>query len=120
MLEAYKKVKANKGSAEINQQNLESYAKDLKGNLYKLWNRMRSESYFPKAVREVQIPKKSGGKPGLGIPIDIDIKGFFDNIDQDLLLKGYNVLHQRKVGDNVYRRMVESRIWERWRDKQSD
>ena len=61
VLEAYKKVKANDGSAGIDQQSLESYAKDLKGNLYKLWNRMTSGCYFPQAVREVQIPKKSGG-----------------------------------------------------------
>ncbi|MDP9079015.1 MAG: group II intron reverse transcriptase/maturase [Bacteroidota bacterium] len=128
---------------------MESYAKDLKGNLYKLWNRMTSGSYFPQAVREVQIPKKSGGKRSLGIPtisdriaqevvksflepkvdstfhadsygyrkgkdahqalqaatnrcrhyswvIDMDIKGFFDNIDHGLLLKGLRYYTKEK------------------------
>jgi len=140
VLEAYKKVQAKGGSAGVDQQNLTDYAKDLKGNLYKLWNRMTSGSYFPTAVREVKIPKQSGGTRNLGIPtvtdriaqqvvksylepkvdssfhrdsygyrkgknahqalemtksrcrrfawvIDMDIKGFFDNIDHDLVMK---------------------------------
>ncbi len=138
--EAYKSVRANRGSAGIDQVSLDDYEKDLKGNLYKLWNRLTSGSYFPDNVREVQIPKKSGGYRGLGIPtvsdrvaqqvvksylepkvdgkfhadsygyrrgksahdaletakqrcykyrwvIDLDIKGFFDNIDHDLMMK---------------------------------
>jgi RNA-directed DNA polymerase len=144
VLEAYKKVKSNGGSAGVDQQDLESYAKDVRGNLYKLWNRMTSGSYFPAAVREVKIPKKSGGERSLGIPtindriaqevvksylepkvdssfhrdsfgyrkgknahqaleiaksrcrgydwvIDMDIKGFFDNIDHELVMKALKV-----------------------------
>ena len=137
---AYKKVKANKGSAGIDGMNFEKYEKHLTNNLYKLWNRMSSGSYFPKAVKAVEIPKKKGGTRRLGIPtiddriaqmtakmiveptidrlfhkdsygyrpnksaidavemarkrcwehdyvIDLDIKGMFDNIDHELLMK---------------------------------
>jgi len=137
---AYKKVKANKGSAGIDGMNFEKYEERLKDNLYKLWNRMSSGSYFPKAVKAVEIPKKNGGNRRLGIPtiddriaqmtakilvepkidpffhvdsygyrpnksaidavgiarkrcwkydyvIDLDIKGMFDNIDHELLMK---------------------------------
>ena len=137
---AYKKVKANKGSAGIDGMNFEKYEKHLTNNLYKLWNRMSSGSYFPKAVKAVEIPKKNGGTRRLGIPtiddriaqmtakmiveptidrlfhkdsygyrpkksaidavgmarkrcwehdyvIDLDIKGMFDNIDHELLMK---------------------------------
>ena len=65
---AYKKVKANQGSAGVDKESLEMFQKDLSGNLYKLWNRMASGSYFPKPVREVAIPKASGGTRKLGIP----------------------------------------------------
>jgi RNA-directed DNA polymerase len=65
---AYKKVKANQGSAGVDKESLEDFQKDLSGNLYKLWNRMASGSYFPKPVREVAIPKASGGTRKLGIP----------------------------------------------------
>ena len=138
--EAYKSVRENKGSAGIDQVSLENYGQELKGNLYKLWNRLTSGCYFLLNVREVRIPKKSGGYRGLGIPtvndriaqqvvksylepkvdgtfhpdsygyrkgknahqamemakrrcfvnrwvIDLDIKGFFDNIDHGLMMK---------------------------------
>lgn len=65
---AYKAVKANKGSQGVDDVSLEAYEEDLQGNLYKLWNRMRSGSYLPRAVREVEIGKRSGGKRPLGIP----------------------------------------------------
>ena len=51
--EAYKKVKSNRGSAGVDRQSLEAFEKDLKNNLYKIWNRMSSGSYFPPAVRVV-------------------------------------------------------------------
>jgi group II intron reverse transcriptase/maturase len=138
--EAYKRVKANRGAAGVDRQSLEAFEEDLEGNLYKLWNRMSSGSYFPPAVRRVEIPKGGGGKRPLGIPtvtdriaqtvakmylepevepvfhldsygyrpgksaldavatarkrcwrkdwvIDLDIKGFFDNLDHDLTLR---------------------------------
>lgn len=68
VLDAYKKVKANKGVGGIDGIDFDEYEKNLKGNLYKLWNRMSSGSYFPKAVRGVEIPKKNGKKRLLGIP----------------------------------------------------
>lgn len=139
--EAYKKVKANRGAAGVDGQSLADFEKDLKGNLYKLWNRMSSGSYFPPPVRLVEIPKGNTGKTRpLGIPtvsdriaqmvvklmlephvephfhkdsygyrpgksaldavgvtrqrcwrrnwvIDLDIKGFFDNLDWDLVMR---------------------------------
>ena len=140
MYHAYRKVKANKGSPGMDGTSFEDYEKNLKNNLYKLWNRMSSGSYFPKPVMAVEIPKKNGGIRVLGIPtiedriaqmtatlyigssldrmfhedsygyrpsksaldavgkarercwkydyvIDLDIKGLFDNIDHDLLMK---------------------------------
>lgn len=138
--EAYKRVKANDGAAGVDWQTIEEFEEDLVNNLFKLWNRMSSGSYFPKAVRRVEIPKDDGGKRPLGIPtisdriaqavvklvlepelekqfhpdsygyrpeksaqeavgvarlrcwrndwvLDLDIKGFFDNIDHELLLR---------------------------------
>lgn len=138
--EAYKRVKANKGAAGIDEQSIEDLEKNLKRNLYKIWNRMSSGSYFPPPVKTVKIPKKNGGERQLGIPtvadriaqqvvkarlepavdplfhadsygyrpgksaldavgqarqrcwrydwvVDLDIRGFFDNLDQNLLLR---------------------------------
>jgi len=138
--EAYKRVKANHGAAGIDEQSITDFERNLKGNLYKIWNRMSSGSYFPPPVRTVKIPKANGGERKLGIPtvsdriaqqvvksrlepavdplfhpdsygyrpgksaldavgqarqrcwrydwiIDLDIKGFFDNIPKDLLLR---------------------------------
>jgi len=140
VLEAYERVKANKGAAGVDGQSLEDFGKKLKKNLYKIWNRMSSGSYFPPPVRTVKIPKKNGGERKLGIPsvadriaqqvvkarlepvldpmfhvdsygyrpgksaldavgqarqrcwrydwvLDLDILGFFDNLDQNLLLR---------------------------------
>jgi len=138
--EAYKAVKSNKGAAGVDGQTLEQFEADLKGNLYKIWNRMSSGSYFPPPVRAVPIPKKSGGERILGVPtvsdriaqmvvkqliepdletiflpdsygyrpgksaldaigvtrkrcwrydwvLEFDIKGLFDNLPHDLLMK---------------------------------
>ncbi len=55
--DAYIKVKENKGAAGVDNETIEEFEKDLKDNLYKIWNRMSSGSYFPPAVRMVEIPK---------------------------------------------------------------
>ena len=65
---AYKVVRANAGAAGVDQQSLEDFGRNLKDNLYKLWNRMSSGSYFPPPVKAVVIPKKSGGERTLGVP----------------------------------------------------
>ena len=70
--EAWKKVKANQGGAGIDSQTIADFEADLGNNLYKLWNRMASGSYFPSAVRRVDIPKASGGMRPLGIPTVAD------------------------------------------------
>jgi RNA-directed DNA polymerase len=138
--EAYLKVKANKGAEGVDRQSIQDFEKDLKNNLYKLWNRLSSGSYFPPPVRAVSIPKRTGGQRPLGIPtvadriaqavvkiylepvvepyfhpdscgyrpkksaleavgvarkrcwrydwvIDLDIKGFFDNLDHELVMR---------------------------------
>jgi RNA-directed DNA polymerase len=138
--EAYKAVRSNRGAAGVDDQTLEQFDEDPRGNLYKIWNRMSSGSYFPPPVRAVTIPKKSGGERILGVPtvgdriaqmvvkqliepdldpiflpdsygyrpgksaldaievtrkrcwkydwiLEFDIKGLFDNLPHDLLLK---------------------------------
>jgi len=137
---AWKQVKANKGAAGVDSETIADFERNLKDNLYKIWNRMSSGSYFPPPVRAVAIPKKTGGERLLGIPavsdriaqtvvkmyleplvepkfhedsygyrpgksaiqaikvtrqrcwrynwvLEFDIKGLFDNIDHDLLMK---------------------------------
>lgn len=137
--EAYKKVKANQGAAGVDGENLTMFEERLADNLYKVWNRLSSGTYFPPPVKEVEIPKADGKTRKLGIPtvgdrvaqmvvkdyleprmeaifhessfgyrpkrnahdaltkarrncwlfnwvIDLDIKGFFDNIDHEKLL----------------------------------
>jgi RNA-directed DNA polymerase len=68
VMDAWKRVKANKGSAGIDNVTIIDFEGNLKCNLYKLWNRMSSGSYFPDAVKLVDIPKSSGGTRPLGIP----------------------------------------------------
>jgi RNA-directed DNA polymerase len=140
VLDGYKAVKENKGAAGVDKQTLTDFEEDWKGNLYKIWNRMSSGSYFPPPVKEVELPKSDGGKRILGIPtvsdriaqqvvkkqleplvekhfhedsygyrpkksaleaigvarercwkynwvLDLDIKGFFDNINHELMLE---------------------------------
>ncbi|HEX9262196.1 MAG TPA: group II intron reverse transcriptase/maturase [Candidatus Bathyarchaeia archaeon] len=138
--DAFKRVKANGGAAGVDGESIAEFESDLKGNLFKLWNRMSSGSYFPPPVRTVEIPKDSGGTRRLGIPtvsdriaqmvvklylepevephfhqdsygyrlgksaieavgvarqrcwrydwvVDLDIKGFFDNLDHGLVMR---------------------------------
>ncbi|HEY6642470.1 MAG TPA: group II intron reverse transcriptase/maturase [Povalibacter sp.] len=138
--DAFQRVKANGGSAGVDQESIEVFESTLGDNLYKLWNRMGSGSYFPPPVKAVPIPKKSGGTRILGVPtvadrvaqtvvkmvlepqlepvfdcnsfgyrpgrsaldavalvrrrcweydwvVEFDVKGLFDNIDHELLLR---------------------------------
>lgn len=68
VMEAFKLVKASHGAGGVDGINIEQYEERLKDNLYKLWNRMSSGSYFPKSVKGVEIPKKDGRMRLLGIP----------------------------------------------------
>ena len=69
---AYQCVKANGGSAGVDLESIEKFESRLKANLYKLWNRLSSGSYFPPAVKGVPIPKKTGGVRMLGVPTVAD------------------------------------------------
>jgi RNA-directed DNA polymerase len=66
--EAYRQVAANKGAPGVDEQTLGEFEAGLEGNLYKIWNRMSSGSYFPPPVRAVEIPKPAGGVRLLGVP----------------------------------------------------
>ncbi|MEE9302239.1 MAG: group II intron reverse transcriptase/maturase [Thiotrichaceae bacterium] len=72
VIEAYKRVKANKGSAGVDDQSLADFDQNLKSNLYKLWNRLSSGSYQPPPVLQVEIPKSDGGVRYLGVPTVAD------------------------------------------------
>jgi RNA-directed DNA polymerase len=66
--EAFKRVKANQGAAGVDGQSIADFEADLSNNLYKLWNRLSSGSYFPPPVKRVDIPKANGGTRPLGCP----------------------------------------------------
>ena len=70
--EAFQRVKANGGSAGVDGESIAKFEEHLGDNLYKLWNRMGSGSYFPPPVKAVPIPKKSGGMRMLGVPTVAD------------------------------------------------
>lgn len=70
--EAYRQVKANQGAPGVDGESIAAFEQHLKGNLYKLWNRMSSGSYFPPAVRKVEIPKGDGRVRILGVPTVAD------------------------------------------------
>ncbi len=66
--EAFKAVKANAGAAGVDKQSIEDFETNQKDNLYRIWNRMSSGSYFPPPVKAVTIPKRNGGERILGVP----------------------------------------------------
>ena len=71
--EAWRQVKANKGAPGVDGQDLDAFEADLEGNLYKVWNRMSSGTWFPPPVRAVEIPKPHGdGTRLLGVPTIAD------------------------------------------------
>src|SRR6185503_21024630 len=70
--EAFDRVKANKGAAGVDGVSIGQFEADLRNNLYKIWNRMSSGTYFPPPVRAVEIPKTGGGVRVLGVPTVAD------------------------------------------------
>ncbi len=70
--DAYKRVKANRGAAGVDGQSVTEFEENQSANLYKLWNRLASGSYFPPPVRRVEIPKGDGRTRPLGIPTVAD------------------------------------------------
>lgn len=94
--EAYKKVKRNKGAAGIDKESLEDFDRDASKNLYKIWNRMSSGSYFPKGVREVSIPKADGKKRKLGIPT------VSDRIAQEVVRTYIEPRLEKEFSENSY------------------
>ena len=68
VVRAWQRVKANNGTYGVDGETIKQFESNLKSNLYKIWNRMSSGSYFPPPVKTVAIPKKTGGERKLGIP----------------------------------------------------
>jgi retron-type reverse transcriptase len=66
--EAWRRVKANDGAEGVDEESIQAFEANLRGNLFKVWNRMSSGSYMPPPVRAVEVPKKSGGSRLLGVP----------------------------------------------------
>lgn len=117
VLEAYRRAKANQGAAGIDGESLSTFEADLTGNLYKLWNRMSSGSYFPQPVKQVQIPKKNGGVRILGVPTVADRiaqQVVVDRIGGDL----FGVFHPDSHGYQLNKSAVDAvanirqRCWE--------
>ena len=106
--EAYKAVKSNAGAAGVDGQTIEQFDADLQRNLYKLWNRMSSGSYFPPPVRAVSIPKKTGGQRILGVPTVADriaqmvVKQLIEpDLDQIFLADSYGYRPKKSALDAV-------------------
>lgn len=94
--EAYKEVKANQGAAGVDGQSLQQFEQRLGPNLYRVWNRLSSGSYFPPAVKGVAIPKKNGGERILGIPT------VADRIAQTVVKKVFEPLVEPFFDENSY------------------
>ncbi len=94
--DAYKRVKANQGAAGVDGQSIEQFEEELEHNLYRLWNRLSSGSYFPLAVRRVDIPKGDGQRRPLGIPT------VSDRIAQMVVLRYLEPLVEPLFHDDSY------------------
>jgi len=115
--EAFDAVKANAGAAGVDGVSIEEFERDLKDNLYKIWNRMSSGSYFPPPVKAVAIPKKSGGERILGVPTVADrvaqmvVKQTFEPIVEPIFLPdSYGYRPGRSALDAV--RVTRQRCWQ--------
>ena len=127
--EAYKAVKSNHGAAGVDKETIEQFEANLKGNLYKLWNRMSSGSYFPPPVRAVSIPKKSGGERILGVPTVADrvaqmvVKQLIEPDLDPIFLADSVRLSTRKIGTRCHRchasALLEIRLGSRVRHQRS-
>jgi RNA-directed DNA polymerase len=113
---AYKAVKGNAGAAGVDKQTIEEFEKDLKGNLFKIWNRMSSGSYYPPPVKAVAIPKKNGGERILGVPTVTDrvaqmvVKQVIEpTIESSFLPDSYGYRPGRSALDAV--RVTRERCW---------
>ncbi|OVE80272.1 hypothetical protein BVY02_00820 [bacterium J17] len=93
---AWKRVRANRGAAGVDGISLSEFERDLKSNLYKLWNRMSSGSYFPRAVRRVSIPKKDGSTRALGIPT------VYDRVAQEVVRAKLEPLLESEFHEDSY------------------
>lgn len=116
VLESYRTVKANRGGVGVDQESIEAFEKNLKGNLYKLWNRLSSGSYFPPPVKGVAIPKKTGGIRMLGVPTVADrVAQTVGKVTLEPLLEP--IFHQDSYGYRPGRsaldavRVVRERCW---------
>ena len=107
--EAYQRVKANKGAAGVDGQSVEQFEQDLSNNLYRLWNRMSSGSYFPPPVKAVEIPKASGGVRILGVPT------VADRIAQTVVAMHLERLVEPVFHPDSYGYRPGGRRWTRWR-----
>ncbi len=113
--ESYKKVRANKGSSGVDGVSLQQFEEKLSDNLYKVWNRLSSGSYFPPAVKEVEIPKKDGGKRLLGIPTVGDrvaqmvVKDYLEpRLEKEFLNQSYGYLKSdKKISELSGKRRLE-------------
>jgi RNA-directed DNA polymerase len=115
--EAYKDVKANRGAAGVDGQSLQKFEQSLGPNLYRIWNRLSSGSYFPPAVKGVAIPKKSGGERILGIPTVSDriaqtvVKKIFEPLVEPIFHENsYGYRPNRSAHDAL--NIVRRRCWE--------
>lgn len=72
VMDAYERIKANKGASGVDEMSMEQFDENYKKHLYRIWNQMSSGSYMPPAVKLVEIPKKGGGYRPLGIPTIAD------------------------------------------------
>lgn len=113
---AYELVKANKGAAGIDDITLEEFESNLKDNLYKIWNRMSSGTYFPPAVKAVGIPKKDGGTRTLGIPTVADriaqmvVKlNFEEKVEKYFLADSYGYRPGKSAHDAI--EVTRKRCW---------
>lgn len=114
--EAYKAVKSKAGAAGVDGQTIEQFESNLKNNLYKIWNRMSSGSYFPPPVRAVPIPKKTGGQRILGVPTVADrvaqmvVKQFIEpDLDSIFLADSYGYRPRKSALDAVG--ITRERCW---------